>query len=95
MTNTPAIRLFVSIANIISWIGLGIAALWSIGTFISLTVMGRPFFGLLAFILIAVLGGLWWIGFRMIPEILHLLLQMAADLHDLAHHEDSPPSSFE
>jgi len=79
----PAIHLFIRIALIVSWLGLLVGGISGLVTFIAGLIAGHGFVSFLAMLGIWAVSILWWIGFRVVPELLQVVLQIEDHLHVL------------
>jgi len=79
----PAIQLFIRIALIVSWIGLVAGVITGFVLFIAGLIAGHGFGSFLGMLLIWAVSILWWIGFRVLPELLQVVLRIEDHLHAL------------
>lgn len=79
----PAIQLFVRIALIVSWLGLIVGGIIGLVTFIAGLVAGHGFVSFFVMLVIWAVSILWWISFRVVPELLQVVLRIEDHLHAL------------
>jgi len=79
----PAIQLFIRIALIVSWIGLVAGVITGLLIFIGGLMTSRGFLSFSLMLLVWALSILWWIGFRVLPELLQVVLRIEDHLHAL------------
>ena len=89
MSSYPAIRMFIGISQVLSWIVAAVAAVAGVVTLIGITAtsgqfgvgaaIGGFFLGLLEALFIWFAGFLGWLGFRVLPEVLTVLVSIEAN----------------
>ena len=79
----PAIQLFIRLALIISWFGIVVGGIAGLASFIVGLVAGHGFISFLGMLLVWAISILWWIGFRVMPELLQVVLQIETHLQAL------------
>lgn len=79
----PAIQLFIRIALIVSWIGLVVGVITGFVSFIAGVIAGHGFISFFAMLLIWAMSVLWAIGFRVVPELLQVVLHIEEHLQAL------------
>ena len=79
----PAIHLFIRIALIVSWIGLVAGVITGLLIFIGGLVSNRGLVSFFVMLLIWAMSILWWIGFRVVPELLQVVLHIEDHLRVL------------
>ncbi|MCL4520706.1 MAG: hypothetical protein M1415_03815 [Firmicutes bacterium] len=79
----PAIHLFIRIALIVSWLGLIAGGITGLVIFIAGLVAGHGFVSFFLMLVLWAVSMLWWIGFRVVPELLQIVVHIEDHLQVL------------
>ena len=75
----PAITLYSRVANVLSWIVAAVSFLFGIlglANVVATSFNGDIWVGVLTMLVIWVLGFFGWLGIRIVPEVLQLLMRL-------------------